>query len=99
MPITKQVELINKKEFIEVALDKESNTFVIHIANPKTLLSGMTIHPLQEAWIAALKQNEISTKFLTKYLDFSNVFSETEALVLPEQTNLNKHVIKLKADK
>lgn len=43
------------KEFIKVILDKESKTFVVHIANLEALLSEMTIHSLQETWIAALK--------------------------------------------
>lgn len=34
-----------------------------------------------------------------KYSDFSNVFLERKALVLPKQTELNKHFIKLKNDK
>ena len=32
---------------------------------------------------------------LDKYSDFVDVFSEEKALVLPEQTDLNKHAIKL----
>ena len=33
LPTTKWVELINKKEFAKVALDKKSETFVIYIAS------------------------------------------------------------------
>ena len=32
LAITKQVELINKKEFAKTALDKEFETFVVYIA-------------------------------------------------------------------
>ena len=32
LPITKLVELINKREFAKAALNKNSETFVIHIA-------------------------------------------------------------------
>ena len=59
----------------------------------------MTIHLLQKAQIAALKQDEALIKVLAKYSDFWNVFLEKEALVLPKQTNLNEHAIKLKKDK
>lgn len=34
-----------------------------------------------------------------KYSDFANLFSEKKALVLPKQTNLNKHTIKFENDK
>lgn len=36
---------------------------------------------------------------LEKYFDFINIFSEKKALVLLEQTKLNKHNIKLENDK
>ena len=99
LPTTKRVELIDKKEFVKAALDENSETFVMHIATLEAPLSGMTIHPLREAQIAALKQYEAPTKVPAKYSDFSNVFSEKEALVLPEQTDLNKHAIELEEDK
>ena len=91
--------MINKKEFVKAALDKNSKTFVIYIAILKAFLSGMTIHLLREAQIATLKQNEAPTKVLAKYLDFSDIFSENEALVLSERTDLNKHAIELEEGK
>ena len=51
LPTTKRVELINKKEFAKAALDKESETFVIHVsafeAPPR--LAEMMIYPAQAA--------------------------------------------------
>ena len=32
LPITKKVELINKKEFVATALDKNAETFVVYVA-------------------------------------------------------------------
>ena len=84
LPITKQVELMNKKEFVKAALDKNSETFVVHIATLEAPLSRMTIHFLREAQIAALKQNEALTKVSTEYSNFADIFSEEKALVLPE---------------
>ena len=49
LPITKRVELIHKKEFTKVALDEESETFVVHIIALKAPLTGIAIHPLQAA--------------------------------------------------
>ena len=57
LPTTKWVELINRKEFPKGALDKESETFVIHVAALKALPESaeMTIHPSPVAQIAAFK--------------------------------------------
>ena len=44
----------------------------------------MTIHLLKKAQIATLKQDEAFAKVSAKYSDFSDVFSEKKALVLPE---------------
>lgn len=36
LPITKQIEFINKKKFVKAALDKKSEIFVIYIVASKT---------------------------------------------------------------
>lgn len=51
------------------------------------------IEPLQ---VFALKQNKASIKIEAKYSDFSDDCSEKEVLVLPEQTAINVHFIKVK---
>lgn len=48
--------------------------------------------------IAVLKQNKILAKSSNKYSDFLNTFLEKEAVVLPEQTNLNEYYIKMESD-
>ena len=57
LPTTKQVELINKKEFAKAALDDKSETFVVHVAALEALprLAKITIHPSQAIQIAVLK--------------------------------------------
>ena len=42
---TKQVEIINKKEFAKTALDEHVETFVVHVIS----LLTMAIHPAREA--------------------------------------------------
>ena len=93
------MELINKKEFAKAALNENFEIFMIYVATLKALLLGIIIHPLREAQIVALKQNKAPTKVLLKYSNFADVFSKEKVLVLLEQTNLNKHTIKLKNDK
>ena len=53
----------------------------------------MAIHPAREAQIASLVAEEV--KIPTEYSDFSDVFSEEKASILPEVTELNQHVIEL----
>ena len=91
LPITKRVELINKKEFAKTVLDEESETFVVYVAALKTSPGsvGMTIHPSRAAQIAALKQDEAPIKVLSKYADYADVFSFNLAIELPENTGIN----------
>ena len=91
---TKRVELINKKEFVKARLDEKSKTFVAHVAS-LNLAPG--IHPDRAAQIASLLTKEV--KIPDEYLDFTDVFSEKKALVLPERTKLNEHTIDLKDGK
>ena len=44
LPTTKRVELIDKKEFVKVALDENSETYVVHVAS-----LNLGIHPDKEA--------------------------------------------------
>ena len=53
----------------------------------------MAIHPAKEAQMALLVAEEV--KISTKYSDFSDVFLEEKASILPEATELNQHVIEL----
>ena len=55
--------------------------------------NSMPIHPAQEVQIALLVGKEV--KILTKYSDFSDVFSEERALILPKVTELNEYAIEL----
>ncbi len=50
LPTTSRVKLINKREFARAALDKNLETFVVHVS----ALEAMTIHPSRVVQIAAL---------------------------------------------
>ena len=80
-----------------MALDKNVKTFVIHVTFIRLNKPKISIHLARKAKIASLIAEEI--KILTKYSDVVNVFSEKKALVLLEQIDFNKHVIKLKNSK
>ena len=53
----------------------------------------MLIYPAWETQIALLIAKKV--KILTKYLDFSNIFSKEKASILPRVTKLNEYTIKL----
>ena len=77
-----------------MALDENSKTFVVHVAS---LSLVPRIHLDKEAQIASLLTEEV--KIPNKYSDFTNIFSEEKALVLPERTEFNEHAIDLEDGK
>ena len=94
LPTTKRIELIDKKEFANAALNQKSETFVIHIAF-LNLVSG--IHLDRETQIAFWLTEEV--KIPDKYSDFINIFSEEKALVLSKGTEFNEYAINLEDSK
>ena len=92
--IIRQVELIEKKEFVTAALDSKHKAFVIHIAT-LSINSDDKMHPLKKAQIAHLKIDKISTKVFSKYTDFVDVFSPKLAAKLSIYTRINNYIIKL----
>ena len=74
-----------------MALDENVEVFVVHVTFFS--LNSMSIHPAREAQITLLIAEKV--KIPTNYSDFSDMFSEEKALVLPEITDLNQHAIKL----
>ena len=94
LPTTKRTELIDKKKFAKAALDENSETFLVYVA---FLNLVPEIYLDKEAQIAFLLTKEV--KIPDKYSDFTDVFSEEKALVLPERTKLNEHAIDLEDGK
>ena len=72
-----------------MALDKNIEVFVIYM----TFLLIIAIHSANKAEIALLIDKKI--QILANYLNFFNIFLEKKALMLPEATKSNKHIIKL----
>ena len=77
-----------------MALDKKSETFVVHMVS---LNLAPRIHPDRKAQIASLLTKEV--KIPDDYSDFTDVFSEEKALELPKHTELNEHAIDQENDK
>lgn len=55
LPTTKQIEFIDKKEFVKMTLNENFKTFMMHIVILEASVSRMIIHLLRVAQIAALK--------------------------------------------
>ena len=55
--------------------------------------SKITMQPVRKAQMALLLAKKITVP--GKYLDFANIFLEKLATILPEQTKVNKHAIKV----
>ena len=53
LPITRWVEFIDKHEFANLALEQNSETFVIHVAALEAL--EPTVHPFWASLLAALQ--------------------------------------------
>ena len=93
-PTTRQVEIIDQKEFAKGAWDENVEAFVVHISSLK---SRMTIQPARKAQLALLLAKKVTVPI--EYLDFADVFSEKLANILPKRTGANEHAIKLEEGK
>ena len=93
LPTTRWVELINKHEFDKAALDKNSETFVVHVAALEVLEPA--VNPSWAPLLAALQQDKALTKIPLEYADYADVFSSDLAMELPENTGINEHAIEL----
>lgn len=59
LSITNKVELIDNKEFAKAAFNKNSKTFVVHVAS---ILEIILIHLVKETQIAFLQAEKAPTK-------------------------------------
>ena len=97
LPITKRIQIINKKDFVIAALDANSETFVVHVAIRER--EEMPVHSERQTQVGALLFDKAFTKVSAEYSDYSNVFSAENAAELPENTGMNEHAIELEEGK
>ena len=92
LPMTKKVEIIDKREFAAVAMNADNKTFVVHVAalaEPTT----MPIHLSHQAQVDVLMSEE--TGIPNEYSNFSDVFSSDSTVELLEHNGINDHPINL----
>ena len=75
-----------------MALNENREAFIVYV-NFLILGLRMTIHLAKKTQITLLLAKEVIVP--VKYLDFADIFLEESANILPEQTQGNKHTIKL----
>ena len=97
LPITEQVQIVDSKEFVIVALDVNSKTFVVYVAIRER--EEMPVHSKKQAQVGALLFDKTFTEVPAEYSDYSNVFSAENAAELLENIGMNEHAIELKEDK
>lgn len=68
---TKQVELVDKKIFASIAIDLDDEIFIVHIAS----LISTNVYLSYRAQIALFLQHKAFSTVLSKYIDFTNIFS------------------------
>lgn len=86
---TRQVELIEKKEF---AADSEDEVFEVHVAS---IRQDSDVHLSWKALRAWLRADDIPTSVLLKYVDFPNIFFKDLEAKLPKFIRINDHAINL----
>ena len=92
---------MGKKEFAAVALDPESETFIVYVASlssnasPNSSPLELDVHPSRRSQVSGLIAKEALTKVPAEYSDFADVFSPDLASELPKHTGINNHAIEL----
>ena len=93
-PTTRQVEIIDRKEFAKATLHENVEAFVVHVSS---LGSKISLHSVREAQLAFLLTKEVTVP--VEYLDFADIFLEKSANVFPGRTGANEHAIELEDGK
>ena len=91
------VQLVNLKEFVIVAIDVDSKTFIVHVAI--WVQKEMPVHSKRQAQVGALLFDKAPSEVPAKYYDYSNIFSADNAAEILEHIEINDHAIKLEEGK
>ena len=97
LSITEQVQIVDPKEFVKVALDIDSETFVVHVVIQER--EEMPVLSKKQAQVGALLFNKAPTEVPAEYSDYNNVFLAENVAELPENTGMNEYAIELEEGK
>lgn len=85
---------MNKKKFIQIALDAKTKTFVLYIINLNT--KTLYIYLFKTIYI---KNNKAFTIILIKYFDYTSIFLAKLIAKFPKQIDKYNHIIKSEESK
>lgn len=88
MPNFQKIELINKKEFVVVAQDENTQIFLVHIA--ALSFPVIQVYPICQTRVGLLLTNKTLIKVLSKYLNYANNFLFDFVIELLENISINK---------
>ena len=97
LPTTKQIQIVDPKEFVIAAFDADNETFVVHVAIRER--ERMPVHSKGQAQVRALLFDKAPTGVPAEYSNYSDVFLAENTAELPENTRINEHAIKLEKSK
>ena len=88
---TKQVQILNKKDFVKAALDANSETFVIYMAiwEWKEMVIDARKKAQIEAHVGVLLFDKAPTKIPAEYSNYSDNFSAKNTVEISEKTKIN----------
>ena len=94
MPTIKQVELVEKKEFVVVVLDLKHETFIIYVASLNFIsLTNANIYLSYKLQIIGIIVKKTPTKVSAKYAKFVSMFFLDLVSKLPKYIEINNHTI------
>ena len=93
LPTIKQVQIVDPKKFVIVALNVDSEMFVVHVAIRER--EKMPVYFKKQAQVGALLFNKALPEVPAEYSNYSSNFSAENAAELPENTGTNEHAIEL----
>ena len=97
LPTTKQIQIVDPKEFVIAVLDVNNKIFVVYVTIRKQ--EKMPIYSERQAQVGALPFDKAFIEVLIEYSDYSNIFLAENTAKLPKNIGINQHAIKLKEGK
>lgn len=94
MPIARRIKLIDKYKFVETALDRALEMFVLYITTPEAPISILMVYFTRKPLLAALKQDKALTEMPIKYSNFSDIFLLNLVIKLSDCIKINEYAIK-----
>lgn len=90
----KNIEFINKIKFTVATMNKDFETFIVHITSLEAELL-LLIDLTKRVQILALQVAKTSTKISAKYLKYTNVFFCNLVIELSQNTGIKKYIIEM----